>query len=177
MKTLNGYEKKMKETYKIGMKAIRREVCRIAHYFITENGMNQSDAMQIAWANAVLRNNLHHKTAVRFTFMKKDGTTRQAVGTLCGTSSWIGYYQEKANDEFSEKVQKYFDLEKHEWRCFKRENLVAINEYNGIMFFADDFAPVKPFYFGNVLFHNDGTRPAHIEDWDACECHRYCAIN
>lgn len=65
-----------------------------------------------------------------FTFIKKDGTLRNAVGTLNleyvpDVDKQFAHAQEekeKRTDQTS-----YYDLEKHAWRCCKFANVVEIN--------------------------------------------------
>ena len=115
-----------------GIKELKAEVCKLAYHFITEKGMNQSEAMQIAWANAVLRNALHHRTNIDFCFMKADGQTRRAFGTLAGVEDFGNVGGE--TEGYNMNVQRYYDNEKKAWRSFKRENLICVNHYYRLTF-------------------------------------------
>lgn len=64
---------------------------------------------------------------VWFEFLKVDGTIRRACGTLLQSlipeEQWpTGESRRRQNDS----VQVFFDLEKQEWRCFKKLNVLRI---------------------------------------------------
>ena len=62
---------------------------------------------------------------VQFKFKKKDGSVRTAIGTL--NKKLIP--KEFVNDERrkpSDVVMNYFDVEKEDWRCFRKENFLEI---------------------------------------------------
>jgi len=61
---------------------------------------------------------------VKFKFRKVDGTIREAVGTLCVDflpSTPVKGYR-KPNDT----IQVYYDIEKGEFRSFKKANLIEV---------------------------------------------------
>lgn len=66
-----------------------------------------------------------HEGEVHFKFKKKDGSIREAVGTLLmdiipeeqHPSDSIGYVQK-------EGVTRYFDIDKQQWRSFINENYI-----------------------------------------------------
>ena len=64
------------------------------------------------------------KGIVSFTYRKKNGGERHAIGTLYGVEHTI---KGTARSQCS-WVLKYFDLECHAWRCFIIDNLVSIGE-------------------------------------------------
>ena len=60
---------------------------------------------------------------VRFYFQKVAGSTREAWGTLRpDLLPQTDHSQRKSNNT----VQVYFDTECHEYRCFKKFNLLSI---------------------------------------------------
>lgn len=64
---------------------------------------------------------------VKFTFMKKDGSKRKARGTLKKSlipDKFVGDDRRKPSD----LVFNYFDLDKEDWRCFRKENFVGIDK-------------------------------------------------
>ena len=65
-----------------------------------------------------------------FTFIKKDGTLRQAVGTLnlnlVPDADKQFKNEEGAKEERTDQTS-YYDLEKNAWRCCKYINVVEIN--------------------------------------------------
>lgn len=97
-------------------------VCNLAWTLVKKNGLSLKAAMKTAWANVKLLHEMHQRI-VCFFFSKVDGTTRQAYGTLKAdrvpATNGSG---RKANPT----VQVYFDIEKEEWRCFKKANLIRI---------------------------------------------------
>ena len=89
--------------------------------------LSQSQALKYAWWFEKFRNMLS-KGIYRFSYMKKDGTIREATGTLSnafiptdklpkGTAKIINY------ETFS-----YYDLVKNEWRSFRLDNFVGFVE-------------------------------------------------
>lgn len=64
-----------------------------------------------------------HERVVRFVYQKSDGSIREAVGTLkkdmCPTIKGGG-------KPTPEHLQLYYDLEKLQWRSFRKELLVKI---------------------------------------------------
>lgn len=97
-----------------------KEIMSLAWEFVKNNGFTMAQALKVAWMNIKLKAALKAKEVV-FSFKKKDGTTRKAVGTLQGTIA-----QAKGNGKSSNNVQVYFDTEKGAWRSFNRWNLLSI---------------------------------------------------
>lgn len=68
--------------------------------------------------------------AVKFSYKKKDGTVRQAVGTLRRDLMKLkdGSLWEPKGDPKPENTEKidYFDIEAQWWRQFSVQNLVAV---------------------------------------------------
>ena len=79
-------------------------------------------------AAAALREKLQQgKTS--FVFKKKDGSRRQAIGTLSFDlipTEDTQFKSEERREERDDQV-KYYDLEKMAWRCCKTENILEIN--------------------------------------------------
>lgn len=68
--------------------------------------------------------------AVKFQFKKKDGTTRDAVGTLrrdlmklADGSLWEPKGEQKPENP---TIVKFFDVEKQDWRCFSCVSFIGI---------------------------------------------------
>lgn len=100
-------------------------------YDVMYNGKTLfSECLKMAWAEAVRTEQLVEmmRTApVWFTFLKVDGTIRRACGTLCPDLMPEPDGEAKeTNRKRNESVQVYFDLEKQEFRCFKKQNLITI---------------------------------------------------
>ena len=68
-----------------------------------------------------------HKGVVKFSFTKKDGSLREAEGTL-NQSTIHSVYSFKGGDCPPQRYGyvSYWDTEKKDWRCFNPSNLVSI---------------------------------------------------
>ena len=78
-------------------------------------------------AAAALREKLQQgKTS--FVFKKKDGSRREAVGTLNFDIIPTEDTQFKSDEPHEERTDQvtYYDLEKMAWRCCKTENILEI---------------------------------------------------
>ena len=107
---------------------------RTAHVLIKgdeDHKYGQSLALKQAWWFESFRDALSNGFA-RFTYYKKDGTTRTALGTrspsLIPTDKLPQCPQ--TNDEWEERAKAipYFDLDKREWRSFSVLNFVSLDE-------------------------------------------------
>ena len=103
-----------------------RSIMNLAWKFVKENNMTMSEGLKAAWKNAKLYKAMC-KSTVTFTFRKVDGTVRHSTGTLSvqvipSHSIPTGVKKKKKNSN----RQAYFDMEKQEWRSYKRENLISI---------------------------------------------------
>ena len=108
-----------------------RRLMRTANYLRNEhpaNG-NMSFALSTAWWFESFREALS-KGFARFTYIKKDGTTRTALGTradsLIPLDKMPNTYD---SDEIKDtaKAIPYFDLDKNEWRSFNVLNFVSLD--------------------------------------------------
>ena len=111
-----------------------RRLMRTAHVLQKgddDHKYDQSLALKQAWWFEHFRDALSNGFA-RFTYYKKDGSTRTALGTR----SPLLIPADKApkcpqnNDEWEERAKAipYFDLDKREWRSFGVLNFVSLNE-------------------------------------------------
>lgn len=99
-------------------------------YDVMYNGKTLfSECLKMAWAETRSERlvDMLRVGVVWFTFMKVDGSIRRACGTLCPT------YLPESDDERTETrrrqnetVQVYYDLERQEFRCYKKQNLLSI---------------------------------------------------
>ena len=85
-----------------------------------ETGEQFSVCLSRAWAAYRLIKNMT-KGKVSFSFKKKDGSLRKAVGTLSG----INYTPSAREIKEHFKSISYFDVEKQAWRSFKTQNLIS----------------------------------------------------
>lgn len=100
----------------------KKNVFTLAWQFARQTGLSFSECLKKAWANIKLKAKMSTQI-VRFYFQKVDGSTREAWGTLRpDLLPQSEYSQRKSNNT----VQVYFDTECHEYRCFKKFNLVSI---------------------------------------------------
>ena len=111
-----------------------RRLMRTAHVLQKGNEyhkLSQSPALKQAWWFESFRDALANGLA-RFTYVKKDYSTRTALGTrsplLIPTDKLPKCPQ--TNDEWEErpKTIPYFDLEKNEWRSFDVLNFVKLEQ-------------------------------------------------
>lgn len=103
-------------------KSTLREIMLQAWSFVKRNGYTMAEAMKVAWLNFKLKAAMKMRI-VQFFFVKVDGTTRQAFGTL--QASMMGETKgsgRKPNDN----LQVYWDCEKGEYRSFKKCNLIKM---------------------------------------------------
>lgn len=104
-----------------------RETCKsvmnLAWQFIKQNGFSLSVALKKAWLNIKLKMAML-KEETRFTFIKKDGSIREAVGHL--TDMAFATIKGTSDGKQNDKLQSYYDTEKQAWRCFYKCNLVSI---------------------------------------------------
>lgn len=78
-------------------------------------------------AAAALREKLQ-QGETHFVFKKKDGSRRQAVGTLNFDLIPTDDTQFKSDEPREERADQvtYYDLEKMAWRCCKTENILEV---------------------------------------------------
>ena len=94
---------------------------QLIEHFANKCSMAIEKAQRVAEMNCELYDALcSHK--VRFVFEKKDGTMRDAYGTMRYdiTPPLIGTGRPLSFD-----LQLYFDLDKMAWRSFKKANLIS----------------------------------------------------
>ena len=98
-------------------------IMRSAWRFFRITGDCFSECLRKAWANFKLVAAMRVRT-VKFYFRKVDGAIREAYGTLRPDAiPATASDDRKRNDT----VQTYFDIERQEYRCFKKLNIIAIN--------------------------------------------------
>jgi hypothetical protein len=65
-----------------------------------------------------------HKGPVKFSYRKKDGSVRTALGTLNGGFIPEEHVPKDAGYAAPDNVQRYYDLNSQGWRSFLIENLL-----------------------------------------------------
>ena len=114
------------------IKKLRRLMRRANYirYWNPEN-VDLSFALSKAWWFESFRDALSNGFA-RFTYRKKDGTTRTALGTRAPSLIPVDKLpktpslEERAGERFASSFA-YFDLEKNEWRSFNVLNFVSLD--------------------------------------------------
>ena len=105
-----------------------------------DHKFGQSLALKTAWWFESFRDALSNGFA-QFTYYKKDGTTRTALGTrssvLIPTDKLPKCPQDNDKWEESAKAIPYFDLEKNKWRSF---NVLNFNSLDKVWRFNDPLA-------------------------------------
>ena len=111
-----------------------RRLMRTAHVLQKgddDHKFGQSLALKQAWWFESFRDALANGFA-RFTYAKKDGSTRTALGTrsplLIPADKAPKFPQGIDEWEESVKAIPYFDLEKNEWRSFSVFNFVCLDK-------------------------------------------------
>lgn len=101
---------------------MKKELFLTAWQFAKQTGAAFSECLKKAWALMKLKIKMQREI-VKFYFQKVNGETREAWGTLRpDLLPATGNNDRRKN----ETVQVYFDTEKHEYRCFKKLNLVTV---------------------------------------------------
>ena len=111
----------------------QQRVMHIAH----ANWQNDSwsNRLKQAWMMADIRKYMRHGI-VKFVFMKQNGELRNARGTLWDEiipddKKPTGIRQQRINEGLEQANYtsiSFFDLDKQEWRAFKVESLVTVND-------------------------------------------------
>ena len=89
-----------------------------------------ADNVGLAWKFVHLRKALS-KGVATFSYVKKDGSIREACGTLCEViipkEDWP---KETICDRLPNfSVFNYYDIDKHEWRCFRVTDFIAVQDF------------------------------------------------
>lgn len=100
----------------------KRNVCLLALSLVREKGMDQSEAMTLAWRNEKLHA-MMLQGIVSFQFIKLDGTLRTAHGTIKGD---LVPPTKGTGRPFVKGQQTYYDTDKGDWRCYKKDRLVKV---------------------------------------------------
>ena len=113
------------------LKKLRR-LMRTANYIRENDGDKggMSHALSTAWWFESFRDAISNGFA-RFTYRKKDGTTRSALGTRSPTLIPADKAPKGENRESKIEDCKsipYFDLEKNEWRSFNVLNFISLDQ-------------------------------------------------
>ena len=113
---------------------IQSRVMHYAHIIYQAGGCNWSEALQAAWDMHYLRRWLALGIA-EFTYIKRNGDTRTARGTLCPelipvSKAPKGVLQREIDAGLAEPNYKsiaYYDLDREAWRAFNIENFLTLD--------------------------------------------------
>ncbi len=90
---------------------------------IKKFGLTRSQALKKAWENLRFKR-LLHSGVVHFFYKKKDGTYREARGTLKGGL----VPPTKGEGRGCSYTQTYFDTDENAYRCFQIQNFLNVVE-------------------------------------------------
>lgn len=89
---------------------------------VREIGCTISEALKMAWKATRVRVAMR-ANVVTFYFIKKDGTKREAHGTL-NLSAIPSNQKPTTRRESSTAIQTYYDIDREAWRSFKIQTLL-----------------------------------------------------
>ena len=98
-------------------------IMKMAWRFANITGYSFAVCLKKSWANYKLYKAMQNNVC-EFFYMKTDGTTRQAFGTL--KHDVVDPLITGSGRKPNENVFTYYDTEKQEFRCFKRYNIMSI---------------------------------------------------
>ena len=93
---------------------------QLAWQFVKQNNYGMGLALEVAWVNQKLVKQMRN-SVVEFEFMKLDGGKRIAHGTL---QKDLCPQTKGGLKPRNTSVQVYFDVDKGEWRCFRKHTLI-----------------------------------------------------
>ena len=101
----------------------RKKIMIIAHALKRVYRMSFSEAQKLAWSNTKLRIALC-QGPVQFSYKKKNGEIRQAIGTLHNITPLL-----VGSNKFNSDILtlRYYDLETKDFRSMKISNLISVN--------------------------------------------------
>ena len=99
---------------------LKSKVSSLANALHWNKGLSKSEAFRKAWKVIKLKEAMQDDQ-VEFAYQKKDGSTRNAVGT---TSNRFFTYTRRTDRPSPIAVITYFDIEKQAFRAFKAENII-----------------------------------------------------
>ena len=92
----------------------------LAWQFVKQNKYGMGLALEVAWVNQKLVRQMRN-SIVEFEFIKMDGERRIAHGTL---QRDLCPQIKGGLKPRNKSVQIFFDVDKGEWRCFKKHKLI-----------------------------------------------------
>ena len=108
-------------TKRLQVITFRTKVFKRAYKIMKATGKAFAVCLSKAWALYRLVKKMRLNKEVHFTYEKKDGSLRRAIGTLKNVSQLV-----KGTGKSSLGVVHYFDVKAQWFRCFRVENLVSV---------------------------------------------------
>lgn len=102
----------------------RVRVMKYAWQIFKATSASLSECLKKAWQLYHLAKAMRERV-VKFSFLKADGTIREALGTLRDLPAGATLGGKKVTKP-SYKTLAYFDTERNSFRCFKVENLISV---------------------------------------------------
>ncbi|WP_406683332.1 SH3 beta-barrel fold-containing protein [Seonamhaeicola sp. MEBiC1930] len=99
----------------------RSKVFKRAYEIMNSTGKAFSVCLSKAWVLYRLAKEMRNNDEVHFTYEKKDGSLRRALGTLRDVKQFV-----KGTGKTNNKVFHYWDLQASAFRSFKVENLISV---------------------------------------------------
>lgn len=96
-------------------------IFKSAWQMVKNFGYTLSQALKCAWAYAKFMV-IASERLCEFVYLKVDGTTRRAIGTLTKHYESTSGTHRPQNDS----VQCYYDIDAEAWRSFRKRNLLQI---------------------------------------------------
>ena len=124
-------KKKTRELHEF-VRLMRRFAFDLANVLMEDGCIDRSEALHQAHLASKLLSALG-QGEVRFVYQKKDGTLREARGTLChGISEAFDNYEYKEDSLIAEcplgQTFQYWDLDREAFRTFSAERVVEIKD-------------------------------------------------
>lgn len=101
----------------------KKDLMVIANQFVSEQGVTRSEAVKMSH-KAVKLKDMMRSSKVKFRFYKKDGSIREAEGTL--SPDLIDYDFKDSDKKERHDIVKYWDTEKSGFRSFNVGNLIVV---------------------------------------------------
>lgn len=99
----------------------KSQIFKSAWQMVRNFGYTLAQALKCAWANAKFLV-IASERLCEFVYLKVDGTTRRAIGTLTKKYENTSGTHRPQNDA----VQCYYDIDAEAWRSFRKRNLLQV---------------------------------------------------
>jgi hypothetical protein len=100
---------------------MRTKIFKLANFLHYQKGLTRSEALKKAWKVIRLKEAMR-SDQVEFSFVKKDGTTRHAIGTL--QTAVVSPKIKGTGRPYPINQIRYFDIDRAAFRSFNAETLI-----------------------------------------------------